>query len=163
VSNDNPYSESQFKTLKYRPSFPGQFGSIQQARAWCQDFFPWYNHEHRHSGLALHTAASVHHDRTGPIQAARASVLSTAYATHPERFVRKPPAPPQTAGHRLDQRAPGERRNHSVEAPRRRLKKVDRFRAGRVLPAEGLRKAAGHPCSRDRAVSSAPVLTVRQP
>ena len=95
VSNDNPYSESQFKTLKYRPSFPGRFASIQQARAWCQDFFPWYNHEHRHSGLALHTADSVHHDRTGPIQAARASVLSAAYATHPERFVRKPPAPPQ--------------------------------------------------------------------
>ena len=57
VSNDNPYSESQFKTLKYRPSFPGLFASIQQARAWCQDFFPWYNHEHRHSGLGLHTAA----------------------------------------------------------------------------------------------------------
>jgi Integrase core domain len=66
VSNDNPYSESQFKTLKYRPSFPARFASIQHARAWCQDFSPWYNHEHRHSGLALQTAASVHHDRTGP-------------------------------------------------------------------------------------------------
>jgi putative transposase len=95
VSNDNPYSESQFKTLKYRPSFPARFASIQQARSWCQDFFAWYNGEHRHSGLALHTAASVHHDRTGPIQAARASVLSAAYAARPERFVRKPPAPPE--------------------------------------------------------------------
>jgi putative transposase len=93
VSNDNPYSESQFKTLKYRPSFPGRFASIQEARAWCQDFFTWYNNEHRHSGLALHTAASVHHDLTGPIQAARAATLGTAYAAHPERFVRKPPAP----------------------------------------------------------------------
>jgi len=95
VSNDNPYSESQFKTLKYRPSFPARFASIQQARAWCQDFFPWYNHEHRHSGLALHTAASVHHDRTGTIQTARANVLDIAYAAHPERFVSKPPAPPE--------------------------------------------------------------------
>jgi putative transposase len=95
VSNDNPYSESQFKTLKYRPSFPARFASIQQARAWCQDFFPWYNSEHRHSGLGLHTAADVHHDRTGPIQAARTATLSAAYATHPERFVRKPPAPPE--------------------------------------------------------------------
>ena len=95
VSNDNPYSESQFKTLKYRPSFPGLFASIQQARAWCQDFFPWYNHEHRHSGLGLHTAADVHHDRTGPIQAARAATLTAACAARPERFVRKPPAPPE--------------------------------------------------------------------
>ena len=95
VSNDNPYSEAQFKTLKYRPYFPGSFSSIQAARAWCQDFFPWYNGEHRHSGLALHTAADVHHGLTGPIQAARASVLDAACATHPERFVRKPPAPPR--------------------------------------------------------------------
>jgi putative transposase len=95
VSNDNPYSESQFKTLKYRPSFPGRFASIQQARAWCQDFFAWYNNEHRHSGLALHTAADVHHGRTGPIQAARAATLNAAYAAHPERFARKPPAPPE--------------------------------------------------------------------
>lgn len=95
VSNDNPYSESQFKTMKYRPSFPGRFGSIQQARAWCQDFFTWYNGEHRHSGLAMHTAASVHHGRTGPIHAARGGVLAAACAAHPERFVLKPPAPPE--------------------------------------------------------------------
>ena len=95
MSNDNPYSESQFKTLKYRPSFPGRFASIQQARTWCQGFFAWYNHEHRHSGLALHTAASVHHDLTAPIQAARAATLTAAYAARPERFVRKPPAPPE--------------------------------------------------------------------
>jgi putative transposase len=95
VSNDNPYSESQFKTLKYRPSFPARFTSIQDARSWCQDFFPWYNYEHRHSGLGLHTAADVHHARTVPIQAARAATLSAAYASHPERFVLKPPAPPE--------------------------------------------------------------------
>jgi len=94
VSNDNPYSEAQFKTLKYRPYFPGRFTSIEHARAHCQEFFSWYNDEHRHSGLGLHTAADVHHGHTGTVQAARASVLTSAYRQHPERFVSKPPAPP---------------------------------------------------------------------
>ena len=94
VSNDNPYSEAQFKTLKYRPGFPGRFGSIEAARAHCQGFFPWYNHEHRHGGLGLHTAADVHYGRAAAVQAARARVLTAAYAAHPERFVRSPPAPP---------------------------------------------------------------------
>jgi putative transposase len=95
VSNDNPYSESQFKTMKYRPGFPARFASIEHARAHCQEFFPWYNNEHRHSGLAMHTASSVHHGRAGHVHAARAAVLNAAYAAHPERFVRKPPAPPR--------------------------------------------------------------------
>jgi putative transposase len=94
VSNDNPYSEAQFKTLKYRPGFPRRFDSIEAARAHCQDFFPWYNNEHRHGGLGLHTAADVHHGRAAAVQAARAGVLSAAYTAHPERFVRNPPAPP---------------------------------------------------------------------
>jgi putative transposase len=95
VSNDNPYSESQFKTLKYRPDFPGRFASIEAARAHCQDFFPWYNQEHRHSALGLNTAADIHYGRAQAVQAARADVLATAHAAHPERFVRQPPAPPQ--------------------------------------------------------------------
>jgi putative transposase len=95
VSNDNPFSESQFKTMKYRPAFPGQFGSIHDARAHCQVFFPWYNNQHRHSGLGLHTPADVHHGRAGAVRAARATVLAAACATHPERFVSKPPAPPK--------------------------------------------------------------------
>ncbi|HEY2125770.1 MAG TPA: IS3 family transposase, partial [Streptosporangiaceae bacterium] len=90
VSNDNPYSEAQFKTLKYRPGFPRRFGSIEAARAHCQDFFGWYNNQHRHGGLGLHTAADVHHGRAADVQAARASVLTSAYTAHPERFVRKP-------------------------------------------------------------------------
>jgi putative transposase len=94
VSNDNPYSEAQFKTLKYRPGFPRRFDSIEAARAHCQDFFPWYNHEHRHGGLGLHTAADVHYGRAADARAARARVLTAAYHAHPERFVRKPPAPP---------------------------------------------------------------------
>jgi putative transposase len=94
VSNDNPYSEAQFKTLKYRPAFPGRFSSIEAAREHCQAFFPWYNTHHRHSGLGLHTAANVHHGTARAVQAARARVLSTAYHQHPERFVSKPPTPP---------------------------------------------------------------------
>jgi putative transposase len=95
VSNDNPFSEAQFKTLKYRPDFPGRFGSIEEARLHCQDFFGWYNDEHRHSGLGLHTAADVHYGLAEAVRDKRAGVLDAAYAEHPERFVRKPPEPPQ--------------------------------------------------------------------
>jgi putative transposase len=94
VSNDNPYSEAQFKTLKYRPGFPRRFGSIEAARAHCQEFFSWYNTQHRHGGLGLHTAADVHYGRAEAVREARARVLTTAYLAHPERFVRSPPAPP---------------------------------------------------------------------
>ena len=93
VSNDNPYSEAQFKTLKYRPGFPRRFTSIEAARAHCQLFFPWYNEHHRHGGLGLHTAADVHHGQAPAVRARRADVLTAAYLAHPERFVRKPPAP----------------------------------------------------------------------
>jgi putative transposase len=94
VSNDNPYSEAQFKTLKYRPYFPARFTSVEHARAHCQEFFRWYNDQHRHSGLGLHTAADVHHGHAATVRAARAEVLATAYRQHPERFVSKPPSPP---------------------------------------------------------------------
>ena len=83
VSNDNPYSEAQFKTLKYRPGFPARFGSIEAARAHCRDFFPWYNNEHRHGGLGLHAAGDVHHGRAAAVQEPRAGVLTTAYQNHP--------------------------------------------------------------------------------
>jgi putative transposase len=94
VSNDNPYSESQFRTLKYRPGFPARFGSIQDGRAFCRDFFPWYNAEHRHSSLGVCTPESVHYGRAHTIRDARATVLTAAYAVHPERFVRHHPQPP---------------------------------------------------------------------
>ncbi len=93
VSNDNPYSEAQFKTLKYRPDFPDRFGSYQDAHAHCQRFFRWYNFEHRHQGIALLTPADVHYGRATEVIAARAHVLMNAYAANPERFVAKPPAP----------------------------------------------------------------------
>jgi putative transposase len=95
VPDDNPYSESQFKTLKHHPRFPDRFGSIEDARAFCQRFFGWYNFEHRHSGIALLTPADVHHGRASQVITARAAVLDGAYAQHPERFVRKPPQPPR--------------------------------------------------------------------
>jgi putative transposase len=93
TSNDNPYSEAQFKTLKYRPDFPARFGSLEDARAHCVDFFAWYNTAHRHSGLALHTPHDVHHGLADQRQRARAAVLTTAFAATPERFVRRPPVP----------------------------------------------------------------------
>jgi putative transposase len=93
VSNDNPYSEAQFKTLKYRPDFPERFGSIEHARAHGADFFPWYNTEHRHSGLGLHTPHDVHFGLAAARRAQRALVLTAAFAVTPERFVRHPPTP----------------------------------------------------------------------
>ncbi|XNS25267.1 IS3 family transposase [Citricoccus nitrophenolicus] len=98
VSNDNPYSEAQFKTLKYRPEFPAQFGSLEQARAFCAEFYRWYNLEHRHSGIAMHTPFDVHHGRAAMVQDHRAQVLTSAYAAHPERFVRHRPVPQDLPG-----------------------------------------------------------------
>jgi putative transposase len=97
-SNDNPYSEAQFKTLKYRPDFPDRFGSIEEARTFCRRFFSWYNDHHRHSGIGFHTPADVHYGRAESLQIERARVLQTAYAAHPERFVRQQPVPPQLPG-----------------------------------------------------------------
>jgi len=93
TSDDNPFSESQFKTLKYRPDFPKRFGSLEDARAFCQTFFNWYNKEHRHSGIALLTPESVHYGKARDVLKGRQDVLLAAYNDHPERFVRKPPVP----------------------------------------------------------------------
>jgi putative transposase len=92
-SNDNPYSEAQFRTLKYRPDFPDRFASLVEARAFCQRFFAWYNTEHRHSGIAWHTPHNVHYGHADAVQEIRADVLAAAYARNPERFVRKHPEP----------------------------------------------------------------------
>jgi putative transposase len=93
TSNDNPYSEAHFRTLKYRPDFPDCFGSIEDARAFCQRFFRWYATEHRHSGIGWHTPHNVHYGQTGAVQAVRTDVLTAAYTRNPERFVRKHPEP----------------------------------------------------------------------
>ena len=94
VSNDNPFSEAQFKTLKYRPDYPKRFGSQFVARDWARDFFPWYNTEHRHSGIGYFTPAAVHYGTASQIFADRQRTLQLAYAAHPERFVKGIPHPP---------------------------------------------------------------------
>ena len=95
VSNDNPFSESQFKTMKYRPEFPARFGSIQDARAFGVGFFDWYNTEHHHSGIALLTPETVHYGLAEQVSLNRNVTLQQAYQEHPERFVRKQPEPPR--------------------------------------------------------------------
>jgi len=100
VSNDNPYSEAQFKTLKYCPAFPGNFGSIQDARAFCREFFTWYNKEHCHSGIGLMAPEQVHYGLTQHVYQGRAEVLRKAFENHPQRFkgkCAKPPALPKAA------------------------------------------------------------------
>jgi len=93
VSNDNPFSEAQFRTLKYRPAFPDRFGSLAHARAVCRDLFAWYNDAHHHSGLTYLTPAAVHYGRAATVLAGRHRTRLAAYAAHPERFVQGPPRP----------------------------------------------------------------------
>ena len=95
VSDDNPYSEAQFKTLKYRPDFPERFGSIEDARAHCQQFFPWYNDAHCHSGIGFMTPESVHYGRAQAMFQQRADVLNIAFLEHPNRFKNNAPQPPK--------------------------------------------------------------------
>lgn len=94
VSNDNPFSEAQFKTLKYQPQFPKQFGSLEDARSFCRAFFDWYNHEHHHSGIGWLTPATLHNGQADPVVQQRQQVLLAAYHAHPERFVQGQPTPP---------------------------------------------------------------------
>ena len=93
VSNDNPFSEAQFKTLKYRPEFPERFGSLEDSRAFCRPFFCWYNTEHRHSGIAFLTPQAVHYGRAPQILETRSATLDAAFKAHPERFKGRRPSP----------------------------------------------------------------------
>lgn len=93
TSHDNPYSEAQFKTMKYVPDYPERFASIGEARAWMDGFISWYNHEYRHSGIGLYTPASVHYGTAYQVQAQRQTTLDAAYTAHPERFNQRPQAP----------------------------------------------------------------------
>ena len=98
TSNDNPFSEAQFKTMKYRPDYPQRFGSIEDARTWARAFVSWYNQEHRHTGIALMAPATVHYGLAGQVNEKRQQVLQAAYERHPERFVKGAPIPPQLPG-----------------------------------------------------------------
>jgi transposase InsO family protein len=95
VSDDNPYSESQFKTMKYRPDFPERFGCIEDARAHGQHFFPWYNDEHRHSGIGFMPPLAMHYGTAAALTVKRAATLDAAFAAHPNRFKRIAPRPPE--------------------------------------------------------------------
>jgi len=95
TSNDNPFSEAHFKTLKYQPEFPKRFETIEQARAFCRRFFAWYNQDHHHAGIGLMTPDQVHFGQAEAIHTARQATLDAAFLTTPERFVRKPPEPPR--------------------------------------------------------------------
>ena len=123
VSDDNPYSEAQFKTLKYQPDFPARFDSIEQARAFCQRFFAWYNHDHRHSGIGYMTPAAVHTGQAQRLYDARQCVLDQAFVAHPERFTRghpTPPALPLQVGINLPKRTPlipGETQRSTLNSP----------------------------------------------
>ena len=94
TSNDNPFSESHFKTLKYQPRFPQRFGCIEDARSFCRQFFDWYNQDHHHAGIGLMTPDQVHYGQTDAVHAARQATLATAFRQNPERFVSKLPTPP---------------------------------------------------------------------
>lgn len=93
VSDDNPYSEAQFKTLKYRPDFPARFGCIEDARAHCQAFFAWYNAAHRHSGIGYMTPHNVHHGQAEQLRGVRQAVLDEAFLATPSRFKGRRPEP----------------------------------------------------------------------
>jgi len=95
LTDSNPYSESQFKALKYRLEFPERFGSLEDARAHCQRFFHWYNQEHRHSGIALMTPHAVHYGIAETLQAQRAQTLQRAFTAQPLRFKGRTPQPPE--------------------------------------------------------------------
>ena len=94
TSNDNPYSEAHFKTLKYQPRFPKNFGGIEDARAFCRRFFDWYNQEHHHSGIGLMTPDQVHFGQADAVHAARQDTLDRAFRENRARFVNKRPNPP---------------------------------------------------------------------
>lgn len=94
TSNDNPFSEAQFKTMKYTSDYPERFASVNEARTWMEGFTAYYNHEHRHSGIGYHTPASVHYGTAEAVRDQRQITLDRAYRTHPERFARRPAAPP---------------------------------------------------------------------
>jgi putative transposase len=116
VSDDNPFSEAQFKTLKYRPDFPGRFAGLPDALTWCRDFFPWYNEEHRHEALGLLTPADVHFGRAPVVLAARQRVLDAAFAAHPERFVARSPTAGEPPKEVWINKPPVERREGGLPA-----------------------------------------------
>ena len=127
TSSDNPYSESNFKTLKYRPEFPARFDDIEHARAHCRQFFHWYNHQHRHSGIGLMTPAAVHHGHAPQLHAARGRSARRRLPAAPRTVRPQAAGPAGAADRRLDQQAEGGRRR-SLNSNAKRLTELDRLR-----------------------------------
>jgi putative transposase len=120
VSNDNPFSEAHFKTLKYRPQFPACFAGLDHARAHSRQFFPWYNNEHHHSGIGFMTPAAMHFGTAPVLWEQRATVLQAAYRAHPERFKGKRPTPPKlptVVGINLPKTQPAEPPHGLIQTP----------------------------------------------
>jgi len=137
VSNDNPYSESQFKTMKYRPEFPERFGSYPDARGFCEGFFRWYNHEHHHSGLGFLAPFEVHFGQAKQRREERALVLRSAFEKNPERFVRGLPQPP-TLPEQVWINKPKEtalrNRSEALEVPNSIVDSLDRKNGFHICP-----------------------------
>ena len=144
VSDDNAFSESQFKTLKYQPDFPGRFQSPGHGRAWAREFFPWYNEDHHHSGLALFTPADVSYGRVAEVAARRQAALDKAYAEHPERFRKRPIVPLPPASVHIN-RLTGPEPNDDTKAP-----PVDAIPSREPPPEASLRPSPA-PCAGERA------------
>ena len=148
VSDDNPFSEAQFKTLKYHPSFPGRFGDQGQAKTFCRSFFRWYNAEHRHGGISMLTPEQVHFGNADQVIAGRKSVLREAWAAHPERFVRGVPKPkplPEAVFIKSSHPFPHHTGHCSLINPVECPIVVDRFRCGGIRTVEGKCPACGEP------------------
>ena len=128
TSNDNPFSESHFKTLKYQPQFPKRFGCIEDAKTFCRHFFDWYNQDHHHAGIGLMTPDQVHYGQADEVYAARQKILDLAFEANPERFVRKAANPAPKTNRRLDQPAVQNTRNPSLNPKPGCLKIVDTLR-----------------------------------
>jgi len=135
VSNDNPFSEAQFRTLKYCPQFPDRFGSLEDGRAFGQEFFRWYNQDHRHSGLGFLTPATVHFGQAAAVRAQRARVLTAAYAAHPERFVKGRPQPADLPTAVWIN--PPVKKATAQDAPGATIGRPDDSQPGRILEATG--------------------------
>jgi putative transposase len=140
VSDDNPFSEAQFKTLKYRPDFPERFGSIEDARAHCRAFFEWYNREHRHGGIGLLTPHDVHHGLGQSRRAERAAVLTAAWQRTPERFPGGCPVPPELPTAAWINRPPS---SPSAPAQPADQRAVSRAQAGGAVVADVMVNAVG--------------------
>jgi putative transposase len=150
TSNDNPFSESHFKTLKYQPAFPRRFGCIEDAKGFGRAFFAWYNQDHHHASLGLMTPDQVHYGQADAVHATRQATLDRAFAEHPERFDKQPLRPPQKPTAAWINPPQHQASPTSLNRTKTRLKVVDRFRsATSEIPDPFTRRVAWHDTRRD--------------